>query len=98
MGLSLQHLLWSADEGDDMLYKTVTGEKSRVHHYQPESKCASMQCKHPNSPSTKILGVMPLAMKVVLTVFWDSQGIAQSRDSVVGIAICYGLDDRGVGV
>jgi hypothetical protein len=27
MGLSLQHLLWYANEGEDMLNKTVTGEE-----------------------------------------------------------------------
>jgi hypothetical protein len=43
MGLSLQHLLWHADEGEDMLNRIVTGDESWVHHYQPESKYASLQ-------------------------------------------------------
>jgi hypothetical protein len=34
MGLSLQHLLWYADEGEDLLNRTVTGDESWVHHYQ----------------------------------------------------------------
>jgi hypothetical protein len=40
MGLSLQHLLRYADEGEDMLNKIVAGDESWVHHYQPESKRA----------------------------------------------------------
>jgi hypothetical protein len=35
---------------------------------------ASMQQKHPSSPSTKKFKVTPSAGKVMLTVFWDSQG------------------------
>jgi hypothetical protein len=27
MGLSVQHLLWHADEGEDMLTRIVTGEE-----------------------------------------------------------------------
>jgi histone-lysine N-methyltransferase SETMAR len=76
MGLFLKHLLWYADE-EDMLNRTVTRDESWVHHYQPESKCASMQRKHPSSPSrsTKKFKVAPSAGKVMLTVFWDSQGV-----------------------
>jgi hypothetical protein len=36
---------------------------------------ASMQWKYPSSPSTIKFKVMPLAGKVMLTVFWDSQGV-----------------------
>jgi hypothetical protein len=54
MGLSLQHLLWNADEGEDMFNRIVTCEDSWVHHYQPESKCAPVQWKHPSSPSAKM--------------------------------------------
>jgi hypothetical protein len=36
-------------------------------------KAASMQWKHSSSPSTQ--KVTPLAGKVMLTVFWDSQGV-----------------------
>jgi hypothetical protein len=76
MCLSLQHLLLYADEGEDTLNRIVTGDASWVHHYQPESKRASVQWKHPSSPrSTKKFKVTPSAGKIVLTVFWDSQGV-----------------------
>jgi hypothetical protein len=35
MGESVQHLLWYAAEGEDMLNRIVTGDESWVHHYQP---------------------------------------------------------------
>jgi hypothetical protein len=75
LDLSLQHLLLYADEGENMLNRIVTGDESWVHHYQPESKCASMQWKHPSSPSTKKLQFTPSARMVTLTMFWDSQGV-----------------------
>jgi hypothetical protein len=42
MGLSLQHLLQYADEGDDVLNTIVTGDESWVPHCHPKSKHASM--------------------------------------------------------
>jgi hypothetical protein len=50
MDLSLQHILEyvaeeEEEEEEDMLNRIFTGEKSRVHHYQPESKRASVQWK-----------------------------------------------------
>jgi hypothetical protein len=93
MGLSLQHLLWDANEGEDMLNRIVTGDKSPVHHYQPESECASIQWKHPSSPSTKKFKVlsMPSVGKIMLTIFWDSQGVLlahfQKRGENVNFAL-----------
>jgi hypothetical protein len=50
-----------------------------VHHNQLESKCTSVQWKHPSSPSAKKFKVMPSAVKVMLTMFWDSQGVLLSN-------------------
>jgi hypothetical protein len=57
--------------------RIVTGDESWVHHYQPESEHASMQWKDPSSPfcSTRKFKVMPSAGKVMLTVFFVSQGV-----------------------
>jgi histone-lysine N-methyltransferase SETMAR len=74
MGLSLQHPLRYADE-EDMHNRIVTEDKSSVHHYQHRSKRASMQWKEPSSPSTKKYKVMPSTKMVMLTMFWDSQGV-----------------------
>jgi hypothetical protein len=77
MGLPLQHLLWYAYKEEDMLKRIVNGDKSWMHHYQPQSKCASMEWKQysSHSRSTKKLTVTPSAGKVMLTMLWDSQGV-----------------------
>jgi hypothetical protein len=36
----------------DIFSRIVTGDESWLHHYQPKSKRASVQWKHPSSPST----------------------------------------------
>jgi hypothetical protein len=85
MGLSLQHLLrYEYADGEDMFNRTVTGDESWLHHYQPKSKCTSMQLKHSSSPSTKKFKVMPSAGKVMLTMFWDSQGILLAHFQMCG--------------
>ena len=63
MGLSLQHLQRHQDEGDDMLSRIVTGDESWVHHYEPETKRASMQWKHSVSPVHKKFKVTPSAVR-----------------------------------
>jgi hypothetical protein len=49
MGLALRHLNRYHD-GHNMLPQIVTGDESWVHHYQPETKRASMQWKHLAEP------------------------------------------------
>jgi histone-lysine N-methyltransferase SETMAR len=58
-----------------MLNRNVTGDELRVQHYQPESTRASMQWQLPSSPLTKKFKVTPSTVKVMLTVFWDTQGL-----------------------
>jgi histone-lysine N-methyltransferase SETMAR len=74
MDLSLQHILRYADEGENMLDRLVTGDESWVHHYQPQSKRASMQWEHPNSPVSSTNFKATPSAEVTLAVFWDSQG------------------------
>jgi hypothetical protein len=76
-----------------MLHRIVTGDESWVHHYQPESKRASVQCKYPSSPSAKKFKVMPSAGKVMLSVCWVSQGVLlahfqKRRDNVNSASYC----------
>jgi len=61
-------------EGDNILNRIITGDETWVHHYKPETKRQSMQWKHPSSPSSKKFKSQPSAGKLLLTVFWDSQG------------------------
>ena len=60
-------------EGDNFLNRIVTGDETWVHHYEPETKRQSMQWTHTLSPSKKFKS-QPSAGKLLMTVFWDSQG------------------------
>jgi histone-lysine N-methyltransferase SETMAR len=88
MDLSSQHLLLYADEGEDMLNRIVTGDESWAYHYQPESKCYSLQGKHPISPSTKKFKVTPSAVNNILIVFWDHQGVLLTHFQKLGSSHC----------
>ena len=45
-----------------------------IHYFEPESKRQSMEWKHPSSPAKKKFKPQPSAGKVMLTIFWSSQG------------------------
>jgi hypothetical protein len=64
-----------ANKGEDFLKRIVTGDKTWVHHFAPESKRQSMEWKHPGSPVKKKFKCQPSAGKAMLTLFWDSQGV-----------------------
>lgn len=75
MIMSLDNLQRYNEEGGEMLSRIVTGDETWVHHYQPESKQASMQWKHKDSPTPTKFKVVPSAGKVMATVFWDMKGV-----------------------
>ena len=64
-----------ANEGETFLTRIVTGDETWVHHFAPESKRQSMEWKHPGSPVTKKFKSQPSVGKVLLKIFWDSQGV-----------------------
>jgi len=63
------------EEGDQFLFNIVTGDKSWIHHFDPEEKRMSMQYRHTSSPRMKKIKTMPSAGKILLTVFGDSQRV-----------------------
>ncbi|GFS04208.1 histone-lysine N-methyltransferase SETMAR [Elysia marginata] len=63
------------EEGEEFIQRIVTGDESWVHHYDPESKRQSMEYRHKSSPSPRKFKAVASARKVMLTVFWDSDGI-----------------------
>ncbi|GFR95606.1 histone-lysine N-methyltransferase SETMAR [Elysia marginata] len=63
------------EEGKEFIQRIVTGDESWVHHYVPESKRQSMEFRHKSSPSPRKFKIVASARKVMLTVFWDSEGI-----------------------
>ena len=50
-------------------------DETWVHSYDPETKIQSMQWKHNGSSTQKKFKVLPSAGKVLLSVFWDAQGV-----------------------
>lgn len=64
-----------ASEGDAFMNNIITGDESWAHHYTPETKRQSMQWHHLGSPPPKKFKVTPSAGKVMVTVFWDMQGV-----------------------
>ena len=46
-----------------------------VHHYEPETKIQSMQWKHKGSSNLKKFKVLPSSGKVMLSLFWNAQGV-----------------------
>ena len=58
----------------DILDRIITGDETWVHHYELESKRQSIEQKPPQSPCKKKFKTQPSTGKLVLTVFWDSQG------------------------
>ena len=62
--------------GDKTFFqRIVIGDKTWVHHFEPESKRASMEWRHPTSPRSKKFKSQQSAEKVLVTVFWDSVGV-----------------------
>ena len=57
------------EESDNFLQQIVTGDETWILHYEPESKRQNMQ-----SPVAKKLKTQLSAGKLMLIVFWDSQG------------------------
>ena len=51
------------------LRRVVTGEEKWIHHYEPESKCQSVEWKHLTSPLKNKFKSQQSA-----GIFWDSQG------------------------
>ena len=53
----------------------MIGDETWAHHFEPESKRASMEWRHPTSPRLKKFKSQQSAGKVMVTVFWDSVGV-----------------------
>ena len=57
------------------LQQIVTGDETWVYGFQPESKRASMEWRHPTSLHSMKFKSQQSAGKVMVTVFWDSVGV-----------------------
>jgi histone-lysine N-methyltransferase SETMAR len=62
-------------EADGFLGRTVMRDETWVHYHQPQTKKASEEWCHTSSPKSKKFHTQPSAGNVMLTVFWDEQGV-----------------------
>ena len=53
----------------------MTGDETWVYHFEPDSKRASMEWRHPTSPRSKKFKFQHSAGKMMMTVLWDSVGV-----------------------
>lgn len=63
------------EDPEDFLGRLVTQDETWVPHFDPESNAESRQWKHPASPPPKKCRVVRSAGKVMVTVFWDADGV-----------------------
>jgi hypothetical protein len=93
-----RHSARRREEDDNFLQRIVTGDETWIHHCQPQTNRKSIQWKHPSSPVAKKFMTQPSAGKLMLTIFWDSQGpILETyleRGTTVTNATCYDVVQR----
>ena len=70
-------LLNYCSDDDKFLCSIITGDESWVYGYDPETKVQSSVWKSPSSPRPTKARQVRSKIKVLLTVFFDSQGIIQ---------------------
>ena len=75
MGSAVKFLTRYAQEGDEFLDSTVTGDETLGFHHTPESKQQSLQWRHTHSPRTKKFKTSISVKKIMVSVFWDRKGI-----------------------
>ena len=68
-------LLQCVEEDPDFLTKIITGDETWVYGYDPETKVQSSVWKTPSSPRPKKARQSRSKVKVMLTVFFDSEGV-----------------------
>jgi hypothetical protein len=69
-----RYLARCCEKGDNVLEEIIAGDETWVYHCQPETKWKSMQWKDPSSPVAEKFKMQLSAGKLMLTIFWDSQG------------------------
>jgi hypothetical protein len=74
MGSSLLLLPRYKENGEAFVSRIVTGDKTWVFYYTPESKAKSTTWKHPHSPVKNKFKTVQSPGKVMATVFWNVHG------------------------
>ncbi|EYB97676.1 hypothetical protein Y032_0138g2052 [Ancylostoma ceylanicum] len=68
-------LRWFRNSEEEFLQRVVTGDELWIHHYDPESQEQSRERTRPGSPRPVRPRMEPTAGKVLVTTFWDAEGI-----------------------
>ena len=68
----------------------MTVDEFSVHYYEPENKAQSRQCVGPGSPRPRKFTTQPSAGKVMVTVYWDAEGVIMldvlpKRSTITGV-------------
>jgi histone-lysine N-methyltransferase SETMAR len=74
-------------EGDDFLFRIITGDESFLYYYQPESKQSSKEWKRADSPPPTKLKQAKSVGKVLYSFFWDHKGIILKEPTPAGVTI-----------
>ena len=69
------------------LQRIATGDETRVHHFEPKSKRASIEWRHATSPRSKKFKSQQSAGKVMMTEFWDCVGVIMVESMSKGAKI-----------
>ncbi|XP_039602163.1 histone-lysine N-methyltransferase SETMAR-like [Polypterus senegalus] len=72
---SCEFLCHYANEKDNFLDSIVTGDKTWVFHFTPETKQQSREWRHSSSSKLRKFKQIQSAGKVMATVFWDRKGV-----------------------
>jgi len=64
------------EEDERLMWRLVTVDEIWVHHYDPENRRQSVECRHKRSLGPKKFKTKAFPGKVILTVFWNSEGVA----------------------
>ena len=65
---------WNEAE-DAFLDRLITGDEIWIHYYNPLTQAEANEWRHTDSPPARRPRTVTLAGKVMLTVFWDAQGM-----------------------
>ena len=82
-----QDMLNCANSDSDFMKTIITGDETWVYGYDPETKFQSSQWKHHTSPRPKKARQVRSNVKVMLTCFFDSNGIVHHEYAPAGQTI-----------
>ena len=86
-------MLTTFNDHSDLLEKVITGDESQAYGHDIETNAQSSQWKRLEEPRTKKAHQVQLNMKVLLTVFFDCNGLVHHEFEIGPVGkICWGQD------